>query len=602
MSLRPSLLARCEGWFWEHSVRPRAALRALRSRALVLRRVLSKRPQAGAAVPPPPLVYDAAPAVSTPLADPAVLVVRTADVSPARFDAFVARQTERSRRLSASGSAAEAPVSSREPEEASFCFAPAEDIENAPEVELEALLLAAASEDLDFVEAVGPAGRTGRPLLRLPREGRAEGAIAGKWLTHLADPDGEPVLPAAPWGFVASGNHVLRATADEEAARRRVLSPFARLSRLPAVEGRRTALFLLPYLAIGGAERVLFDLLPELQKRHRVLVATLRPHEKRLGTAIEECRRAAPRTYCLGDWLPRPAVPDAVRHFLRRYDVETLVSWNGTPEFYDRAASWRAEFPNLRIVNQLFDHRRGWIRHYSAPVVQAVDAHLAVNPRIGQELARRWAIPERKIFTVGHGVRAVPPVSAPDAERRRGDARMKLGLPPEGVVFGTFIRMHPQKRPLDVVQLARKLAGTSARFLLVGGGPLDRALDAEIERDPPPNLKRLGFRRDLETLYDAIDVSLLASEYEGFPLFLLDGFARSVPCVVTRVGDLASILEKGGGIVAGAPGDLDALERAARAMLDPARRAFEGERAREAADRHGSFSDFVSGYEKAIFP
>ncbi|MCA1611857.1 MAG: glycosyltransferase [Acidobacteria bacterium] len=509
MSLRPSLLARCEGWFWEHSVRPRAALRALRSRALVLRRVLSKRPQAGAAVPPPPLVYDAAPAVSTPLADPAVLVVRTADVSPARFDAFVARQTERSRRLSASGSAAEAPVSSREPEEASFCFAPAEDIENAPEVELEALLLAAASEDLDFVEAVGPAGRTGRPLL---------------------------------------------------------------------------------------------DLLPELQKRHRVLVATLRPHEKRLGTAIEECRRAAPRTYCLGDWLPRPAVPDAVRHFLRRYDVETLVSWNGTPEFYDRAASWRAEFPNLRIVNQLFDHRRGWIRHYSAPVVQAVDAHLAVNPRIGQELARRWAIPERKIFTVGHGVRAVPPVSAPDAERRRGDARMKLGLPPEGVVFGTFIRMHPQKRPLDVVQLARKLAGTSARFLLVGGGPLDRALDAEIERDPPPNLKRLGFRRDLETLYDAIDVSLLASEYEGFPLFLLDGFARSVPCVVTRVGDLASILEKGGGIVAGAPGDLDALERAARAMLDPARRAFEGERAREAADRHGSFSDFVSGYEKAIFP
>jgi hypothetical protein len=72
--------------------------------------------------------------------------------------------------------------------------------------------------------------------------------------------------------------------------------------------------------------------------------------------------------------------------------------------------------------------------------------------------------------------------------------------------------------------------------------------------------------------------------------------------VVTRVGDLASILEKGGGIVAGAPGDLDALERAARAMLDPARRAFEGERAREVSERHGSFPEFVSGYEKAIFP
>jgi len=199
-------------------------------------------------------------------------------------------------------------------------------------------------------------------------------------------------------------------------------------------------------------------------------------------------------------------------------------------------------------------------------------------------------------------VRPGPPVAAVETERRRRDARVRLGLSPEGVVFGTFIRMHPQKRPLDIVRLARKLAGTRARFLLVGGGPLDRELDAEIEKDPPSNLKRLGFTSDLSTLYDAIDVSLLASEYEGLPLFLLDGFARSIPCVVTRVGDLASILEKGGGVLAGLPGDLDALEPAARAMLDPARRAFEGERAREVAERHGSFLDFVSGYERAIFP
>ena len=597
--MRPSLLARCEGWFWDHSVRPRAGLRALRSRLLVLRRVLSKRSPGGAAASPPPVVYDAAPAASAALADPAVILFRSADVPPAAFDAFIARQTEKSGRISVTDSAT-ASTLTRASDEESFCYAPGENLETAPDVELEALLLAAASEDLDFVEAVGPAGRSGRPLLRL--RSAAGGGAAGKWLVRLSDPDAEPVLPAAPWGFVASGNHLVRDLPAAEAARARVFSPFDRLSRLPPVEGPRTALLLLPYLAIGGAERVLFDLVPELQTHHRVLVATLRPHEKRLGTTIEECRGVAPHTYCLGDWLPRPAVPDAVRHLIRRYDVETLVSWNGTPEFYDLAAAWRAEFPKLRIVNQLFDHRRGWIRHYSAPVVHAVDAHLAVNSKIAQELGRRWAIPERKIFTVGHGVRLAPPVAAGEAERRRREARAKLGLPEGGVVFGTFIRMHLQKRPLDVVRLARTLAGTGARFLLVGGGPLDRALDAEIERDPPPNLKRLPFTRDLSTLYDAIDVSLLASEYEGFPLFLLDGFARSIPCVVTRVGDLASILEKGGGILAGRPGDLQALERAARAMLDPARRAFEGERAREVAERHGSFPDFVSGYEKAIFP
>lgn len=591
--MRPSLLTRCEGWFWEHSVRPRAVLRALRSRALALRRDLSKRTSSGIAGSPPTLVFDAALTPSTPLANPAILVFRSPDASSG-FDAFVGRQTERSLRISASPSPAA--------DEAAFCFAPAEDAEDAPDVELEALLLAAACEDLDLVEAVGPAGRSGRPLLRLPTADPADGAAAGKWLARLGDPDREPVVPQAPWGFVASGYHLLRGPVAGETARSRVFSPFDRLSGLPPVDGPRTALLLLPYLAIGGAERVLFDLVPELQRRHRILVATLRPHEARLGTTIEECRRVAPRTYCLGDWLPRPAVPDAVRHLLRRYRVETLVSWNGTPEFYDLAASWRAEFPKLRIVNQLFDHRRGWIRHYSAPVVGAVDAHLAVNARIARELASRWAIPETQIFSVGHGVRPIPPVTAAEGERKRRDARAKLGLSPTGVLFGTFIRMHPQKRPLDIVRLARKLSGTPARFLLVGGGSLDRQLDAEIERDPPSNLTRLPFTRDLATLYEAIDVTLLASEYEGFPLFLLDGFARGIPCVVTRVGDLASILEKGGGVLGGGAGDLDALERAARAMLDPARRAFEGERAREVAERHGSFADFVSGYEKAIFP
>ncbi|MEO8191203.1 MAG: glycosyltransferase family 4 protein [Acidobacteriota bacterium] len=592
--MTPSFLARCEGWFWDHSVRPRAATRALIGRATLLRRLLSTRGGRHRIASPPLLVFDADLTAATPFSVPAVRVFPGHGVPVPQLEAFLARQTAVSGSSASSGTTAGSPGPS-------FCYAAAENLDGAPDVEIEALLLAAACEDLAFVEAVGSKGRSGRPLMRLPGPG-APSETTGKWLTRVIDPDSPPLLPEPPWGFAAAQNHLLSDDASAGAFPVKVFSPFERLAALPVVAGPRTALFLLPYLAIGGAERVLFDLLPELQSRHRVLVATLRPHEERLGTTIEECRRVAPQTYCLGDWLPRPAVPEAVRHLIRRYAVETLVSWNGTPEFYDLAAAWRAEFPNLRIVNQLFDHKRGWIRHYSAPVVAAVDAHLAVNPRIGKELEARWGIPEAKICVVGHGVRAVPPQDTGEGERRRREARARLGLSAEGVVFGTFIRMHDQKRPLDVVRLARRLDGTSARFLLVGGGPLDRELDDEIAKDPPSNLRRLGFTRDLLTLYDAIDVCLLVSEYEGFPLFLLDGFARGLPCVVTRVGDLAAILESGGGIVAGAPGDLEALDSAVREMLKPQRRSAESERARDVALRHGRFEDFVEGYERAIFP
>ena len=101
---------------------------------------------------------------------------------------------------------------------------------------------------------------------------------------------------------------------------------------------------------------------------------------------------------------------------------------------------------------------------------------------------------------------------------------------------------------------------------------------------------------------DAVDICLLPSQYEGLPVFLLEGMARRVPCVATAVGDIPMLLERGGGLVSGPPGDLDALESAIESLIDDHRRAVEGDKALQRVKARFGLDRYVQEYEAVIFP
>jgi glycosyltransferase involved in cell wall biosynthesis len=291
-------------------------------------------------------------------------------------------------------------------------------------------------------------------------------------------------------------------------------------------------------------------------------------------------------------------VGSAVRHLVRRWQVDSLMCWNGSVTFYDEAVRLRERFPHLRLINQLFNHEGGWIEHITSSLIRAVDTHVAINSPIERALVNDRGISAHDVVTVHHGVGS----AAPRNNTRRAELRAKLGVTDDSTVVGTFIRMHPQKRPLDVIRLARRMADDNVHFLLVGGGPLDPAVDREIARDPPANLTRLPLHPDAAELYDAIDLCLLTSEFEGLPVFLLDGLARCLPCVATDVGDVGLLLSMGGGEIVGRPGDIDSIADAIRRLLDPDRRRREGEKGRRWVAKRFSLDRYVAAYESVIFP
>jgi len=492
-----------------------------------------------------------------------------------------------------------------------------EGVDGLPAVHIEAMVMAAAAEDLSWLAAgwappapgrFGPSGiilrdperpESAHLLLRRPTPSKTQRApIVGRALPHITSAERCAGLVPCALHATAAGPHRLRPDASHTAVVRSPCYPVdAVLAELPEVEGPPTALFLLPFLAVGGAERLLFELMEGLRSRYRLLVVTTDPHLESLGSTIDHARQLTPHVYTLGDWLPRDAAASALRHLIRRWQVQSLVCWNGSVLFYDEAAALRRTFPQLRIVNQLFNHRGGWIEHFSPTFVRTVDTHIAVNTPIARALVTDRGVPEDRVVTIHHAVGAPEPRD----EARRTALRHELGVADDTVMVGTFIRMDPQKRPLDIIRLARRLSGEKLHFLLVGGGPLDAVVDAEIARDQPPNLTRWPLHEDATPLYDAVDLCLMTSGFEGLPVFLLDGLTRGIPCVATAVGDIGLLLSDGGGRVVERPGDLEALAAAVRTYLDPDLRRKDGERGRRSVIERFGLTRYVAAYEATIF-
>lgn len=336
---------------------------------------------------------------------------------------------------------------------------------------------------------------------------------------------------------------------------------------------RPTVLVLTSFLARGGAEHTLYETLRVLRDRFELAVVTLAPHLPERGDRRGDFERLVPRLYCLGDLVHPLAMPGLLEVLVSSLGVDVVYNANGTTLFYELGPRLKASHPGLRVVDHLYDHRVGYVDRYRDPALLSwVDACVAENTRIAEHLVADRGWPAGRVpvvFPCGRSRADFPHPSQWPAVRAR--LRRELGLGPEDVVILTAARMHPQKRPLDLVELARRTADLDrVFFLIVGGGELESSVDAAIVASGA-RVRRLPFRTDIPELVVTADVGCLVSEYEGLPVFLLECLQAGRPFLGTDVGDLGRVLAAtGAGLVVERPGDLDGLEAAVRRLADPA--------------------------------
>lgn len=134
--------------------------------------------------------------------------------------------------------------------------------------------------------------------------------------------------------------------------------------------------------------------------------------------------------------------------------------------------------------------------------------------------------------------------------RERAAVRAELGVDDATVLVGTVANYHPKKDWPNLLRAARlvadRVAAGAVRFVAVGQGPLQgevEALHRTLELDATVVLT--GHRPDAVRLMAGCDVFVLASQWEGLPVAIMEALALGLPVVATAVGGVAETFTDG---------------------------------------------------------
>lgn len=131
-------------------------------------------------------------------------------------------------------------------------------------------------------------------------------------------------------------------------------------------------------------------------------------------------------------------------------------------------------------------------------------------------------------------------------------ARKELDLPSGDLLVGLVGRLHPHKGHRVFLEAARLVADRcrTVRFLLCGAGtdgPQVRRWVRDLNLASRVHL--LGERRDVDVVYEALDLLCSASVGEGFPGVVGEAMIHGLPVIATHVGDTATLLGGAGRLI-----------------------------------------------------
>lgn len=219
---------------------------------------------------------------------------------------------------------------------------------------------------------------------------------------------------------------------------------------------------------------------------------------------------------------------------------------------------------------------------------------VVTSPATADILVRDYAVPVARLVVAAPGTDPAPPA--------RGSAP---GEPVRLLAVGTLVA---RKGHGDLLAALARLDGALPdwRLDIVGSDSLDpghaATLRETVERLGLGGRVRLAGAVGADALagfYDAADLFVLASHYEGYGMAYAEAIAHGLPVVGTTGGAVADAVRAAAVLVP--PGDVDALAAALRPLVaDPAERARRAALSRAASATLPTWSDAADAVQRLI--
>jgi len=347
----------------------------------------------------------------------------------------------------------------------------------------------------------------------------------------------------------------------------------------------------------GGAETVVLNLASRLDSsRFRSVV--LLPREGWLSERLRES--GIPAFFVDSKAWYDFRLPVGMARLIRQENIDLIHSHLPGQNFYSCAVghlTGRKTIATYHGAIELTQSGRlrgaiqfGWVRR-SADAVVVVCDHVA-------QMLRDAGFPAEKIVRIYNGISVDKfQVSA------NGRLRRELGLRNGAKLVGTVANLRGSKGYEFLIQAAGKVAARMPEVLFVAVGDVNpviaKPLLGLIERlGLRDRFIFLGFRSDVPEILSELDVFVLSSVSEGFPLVTLEAMAAGKPVIATRSGGPQEIVEDGRTGLLIPPADPDALaEKICELFANPERAAALARAAQAKVESEFTLERMIRDYE-----
>jgi len=312
-------------------------------------------------------------------------------------------------------------------------------------------------------------------------------------------------------------------------------------------------------LETGGAEMMLYKLLSELTEkpcwRNRVVSlmeeGPIGEKIRSLGVPVSSLgmdrgRIQVSKVIRLFQ-IMREQKPDIVQTWMYHADLiggvvgrlgsKTPVLWNIRSSTLDPLEEKRSTIWTAKACAFLSK----WI---PARIVTCAQVAAQVHADLGYDASKMRVIPNG--FETDH--------FRPDPQAYM-DVRCQLGIAEENPIVGMVGRFHAQKNHEMLIRAAYRVQEKipDVQFVLCGDNVTweNKSLTSWIKQEGlEKHFHLLGRRDDIPRITASFDIAVLSSSFgEAFPNVVGEAMACGVPCVVTDVGDAASIVGGTGRVV-----------------------------------------------------
>jgi glycosyltransferase involved in cell wall biosynthesis len=368
--------------------------------------------------------------------------------------------------------------------------------------------------------------------------------------------------------------------------------------------GTKRILLLVPWLALGGADKFNLDLVRMLSQRgyEFTIVATKNADH----SWLHEFAHITPDIFTLPNFLQYADYPRFLSYLIESRQIDAVLVANSEIG-YGMVPFLRNYHPHLSILDYTHVEEEHWKNGgypwMSVRLGSQLDLRVTCTHHLKDWMVRRGADPDG--IAVVHA--NIDPNEWDPSLYDTAGTRERLGIDPASAMVLYVGRVVDQKRPLVWAEILRRLARTRNDFtaFVVGDGALLPELKSYVQKHRlQPHVKFLGPlpNKDVRELMAAADILLLPSKYEGLALVLYEALAMETVPVATAYGGHPELLTLDCAFAIPASGsEIDEYTEAMDSLVsDRDRLRSMAAAGRERVVRHFNLEQMANGMERAL--